>query len=63
MSIQIPQVAFILIKKDGYQDRILAYCHDIEALVTYILDVREYDPYNHLIRIGLDGGGGCSKLL
>lgn len=41
----------------------LVYCHDIEALVTHVLNIREYDPFNHLVRIGLDGGGGMFKIV
>ena len=41
----------------------LVYCHDVEALVTYVLEDRQYDPYNHLVRIGLDGGGGMFKIV
>lgn len=48
---------------DGYSKRILVYCNDVEGLVNFILKDREYDPFNHLIRIGLDGGGDFSKSL
>ena len=44
---------FEISNKDGYGDRVLVYCHDVEALVTYVLQERQYDPYNHLVRIGL----------
>ena len=55
--------SFLVSKKDGYQDRVMVYCNDIEALVSYVLDERKYDPYNHLVRIGLDGGGGMFKIV
>ncbi|CAL4122258.1 unnamed protein product, partial [Meganyctiphanes norvegica] len=42
--------------KDGYKDRVLIYCHNVEALVSFVLNDRAYDPYDHLVRIGLDGG-------
>ena len=58
-----PNLSFLINKKDGYQDRILIYCHDIEAMVSYVLDERKYDPFNHLVRIGLDGGGGMFKIV
>ena len=32
-------------------------------MVSYVLDERKYDPFNHLVRIGLDGGGGMFKIV
>ena len=49
--------------KVGYADRVVVFCSDIEALITYVLEARGYDPYNHLVRIGLDGGGGMFKVV
>ena len=49
--------------KIGYEDRVLVFCNDVEALVMYVLNARGYDPYNHLVRIGLDGGGGMFKVV
>ena len=54
---------FHISKKDGYQDRVLVYCHDIEEMVSYVLEERKYDPFNHIVRIGLDGGGGFFKIV
>ena len=42
---------------------VMVFCHDVEALVAYILEQRQYDPYNHIVRIGLDGGGGMFKII
>ena len=47
--------------KIGYEDRVLVFCNDVEALVMYVLNARGYDPYNHLVRIGLYGGGGMCE--
>ena len=47
----------------GYAERVVVHCIDIEELITHILDARGYDPYNHLIKIGLDGGGGIFKVV
>ena len=43
--------------------RSLCCCHDTEALVRYVVGERDYDPYDHLVRIGLDGGGGIFKVV
>ena len=54
---------FLISNKDSYGDRVMVFCHDVEALVAYILEQRQYDPYNHIVRIGLDGGGGMFKII
>ena len=54
---------FQICAKVGHEDRDLVFCHDIEALVRFVLAERDYDPYDHLVRIGLDGGGGMFKIV
>lgn len=54
---------FYINDKIGYENRVLTYCHDIEALVDYVLLARNYDLQNHIVRIGLDGGGGMFKII
>ena len=51
------QVNFKINDKVGYSERELVFCHDIEGLVKYILDNRGYSPFNHTVRLGLDGCG------
>ena len=45
------------------QDRIIVHCVDLEAFIMHVIKEREYDPYNHLVRIGLDGGQNMFKLV
>ena len=45
------------------QERIIVHCIDIEALLMHIIKEREYNPFNHLVRIGLDGGQTMFKLV
>ena len=45
------------------QERIIGHCIDIEALLMHIIKEREYNPFNHLVRIGLDGGQTMFKLV
>ena len=54
---------FKISDKVGYCDRVLVYCNDVEGLVRYILEARGYDPFNHIVRVGLDGGGGIFKII
>ena len=56
-------LSFEISEKIGYEDRVLTHCNDIEALVNYVVKVRNYDPFNHIVRIGLDGGGGMFKVV
>ena len=54
---------FKISDKEGYGDRDLVFCHDVEGLIEFILNDRGYDPFNHLICVGLDGGGGIFKII
>ena len=54
---------FQINEKLGSEERVLVYCHDIESFIDYILKDRKYDPHSHIVRIGLDGGGGMFKII
>ena len=54
--------SFFISEQKGYQDRILVTVKDIDTFVKYILNQRDLDPHDHIVRIGLDGGGTFLKL-
>ena len=38
------------------------YCLDVDAFVKFIIEYRAIDPYESLVKIGIDGGGGFLKV-
>ena len=45
------------------QDRVIVHCIDLEALIMHVVNARVYDPFNHLVRIGFDGGQTMFKVV
>ena len=48
-------------KMINYQDHAVL-CTDLNGFIDYIIEERELNQENILIRIGMDGGGGFMKV-
>ena len=48
--------------KENIEERIVVICHDIEDILSKVINHRNIDPYNHLVKIGIDGGQDFLKI-
>ena len=56
------ELPFFINEQKGYQDRVLVTIKDMNNFVKHIITLRNLDPSNLTVRIGLDGGGTFLKL-
>ena len=56
------EMNFYINQKRGYENRTIVIVKDIDAFVKHIISTRNINPHNHIVRIGLDGGGNFLKI-
>ena len=46
-----------------WEDRVASVCHNIEGLISHLMELREINPDEEEVMFGLDDGGGSLKLM
>ena len=46
-----------------WEDRVASVCHDVEGLISHLMELREINPDEEEVLFGLDDGGGSLKLM
>ena len=46
-----------------WEDRVASVCHDLEGLISHLMELREINPDEQQVMFGFDDGGGSEKLM
>ena len=51
------------VKVVTWEDRVASVCHNVEGLISHLMELREINPDEQQVLFGFDDGGGSEKLM
>ena len=71
-----PNLRQVIMERDGRMEGLFSHvvltsrdapvcaivCNDVSDLLHHVVRHRQVDPHDHLVKVGIDGGGGMLKV-